>query len=77
MELIVVLVVALLILGPKRLPAAGRSLGKGIQEFKAGLTTRGDSPARVEAPQAAPAVSTAQAERDTAEQAVPPASVST
>ena len=34
MELIIVLVIALLILGPKRLPAAGRSLGQGLKEFK-------------------------------------------
>jgi sec-independent protein translocase protein TatA len=40
MELIVVLVVALLILGPKRLPAAGRSLGQGLKEFKDGITGR-------------------------------------
>ncbi len=33
-HLIVVLVVALLILGPKRLPDAGRALGQGIKEFK-------------------------------------------
>jgi len=33
-ELIVVLVVALIVLGPKRLPEVGRSLGKGIREFK-------------------------------------------
>ncbi len=34
MEIVLVLVVALLVLGPKRLPEAGRSLGKGIREFK-------------------------------------------
>jgi sec-independent protein translocase protein TatA len=34
MELVVVLVVALLVLGPKRLPDAGRSLGRGLREFK-------------------------------------------
>jgi sec-independent protein translocase protein TatA len=33
-ELLLVLVVALVIFGPKRLPELGRSLGKGIREFK-------------------------------------------
>jgi sec-independent protein translocase protein TatA len=37
-ELIIVLVLALLILGPKRLPAAGRSLGQGMREFKDSIT---------------------------------------
>ena len=37
MELVIVLVVALLILGPKRLPQAGRSLGQGMREFKDSL----------------------------------------
>jgi sec-independent protein translocase protein TatA len=37
-EVIVVLVIALLFLGPKRLPEAGRSLGHGIREFKAGMS---------------------------------------
>lgn len=34
MELVIVLIIALLILGPKRLPAAGRSLGAGLRGFK-------------------------------------------
>jgi sec-independent protein translocase protein TatA len=38
MELIVVLVIALVVLGPKRLPDAGRSLGRGMREFKTSLT---------------------------------------
>jgi sec-independent protein translocase protein TatA len=33
-ELVIVLVVALIVLGPKRLPEVGRSLGNGIREFK-------------------------------------------
>jgi sec-independent protein translocase protein TatA len=40
MELIIVLVVALLALGPKRLPDAGRSLGRGMREFKDSITGR-------------------------------------
>jgi sec-independent protein translocase protein TatA len=38
MELIIVLVIALLVLGPKRLPDAGRSLGTGLREFKDSLS---------------------------------------
>jgi sec-independent protein translocase protein TatA len=33
-HLIIVMVVALLFLGPKRLPGAGRALGQGLKEFK-------------------------------------------
>ncbi len=38
MELIVVLVIALIVLGPKRLPEVGKSLGRGVREFKDSLT---------------------------------------
>jgi sec-independent protein translocase protein TatA len=37
-ELIIVLVIALIILGPKRLPEVGRSVGKGMREFKDSLS---------------------------------------
>ena len=40
-DLIVVLVIVLLILGPKRLPGLGKSLGTGMREFKDSIT--GDS----------------------------------
>ena len=33
-ELIVVLAIALIVLGPKKLPEVGRSLGRGMREFK-------------------------------------------
>jgi sec-independent protein translocase protein TatA len=33
-HLLILLSVALLFLGPKRLPAAGRALGQGLKEFK-------------------------------------------
>lgn len=40
-ELIIVLVIALIVLGPKKLPDFGRSLGSGMREFKDSLS--GDS----------------------------------
>ena len=33
-ELLVILVIALIVLGPKKLPEAGRAMGKGMREFK-------------------------------------------
>jgi sec-independent protein translocase protein TatA len=37
-EILIVLAIALIVFGPKRLPEMGRSLGKGIREFKDSLT---------------------------------------
>jgi sec-independent protein translocase protein TatA len=37
-HLIIILAVALLLLGPKRLPEAGRALGQGLKEFKGSIT---------------------------------------
>jgi sec-independent protein translocase protein TatA len=40
-ELIIVLVIVLLIFGPKRLPGLGRQLGSGMREFKDSITGKG------------------------------------
>ena len=37
-ELIVILVIALLVLGPKKLPEVGRSMGRGMREFRDSLS---------------------------------------
>jgi sec-independent protein translocase protein TatA len=37
-HLLFVLVIALLVLGPKRLPEVGRSLGRGIRDFKTAIS---------------------------------------
>jgi sec-independent protein translocase protein TatA len=41
MELIIVLVIVLLIFGPKRLPGLGRQLGSGMREFKDSIAGKG------------------------------------
>jgi sec-independent protein translocase protein TatA len=38
LEIVIVLVIVLLIFGPKRLPDLGRSLGGGMREFKESVT---------------------------------------
>jgi sec-independent protein translocase protein TatA len=49
LEIGLVLIIALVVFGPKRLPDLGQSLGKGIREFKGSVTGETDEPARVEA----------------------------
>jgi sec-independent protein translocase protein TatA len=39
LELIIVLAIALIVLGPKKLPEFGRSIGSGMREFKDSLTS--------------------------------------
>jgi sec-independent protein translocase protein TatA len=48
-ELLIVLVIVLLILGPKRLPSLGRQLGGGIREFRKSIGARRDTPAAPDA----------------------------
>ena len=40
-ELIIVLVIVLLIFGPKRLPGLGKQLGSGMREFKDSISGKG------------------------------------
>jgi sec-independent protein translocase protein TatA len=65
LEIFVVLVVALLVFGPKKLPELGGSVGRGIREFGRGIKGEREEPELVEgaatpapearAPQAEPA----------------------
>jgi sec-independent protein translocase protein TatA len=62
LELIIVLVIVLVIFGPKRLPGLGRSLGRGLREFKDSVTGKdrdrdGDEHRALEPGQAAAAPS--------------------
>ncbi len=48
MEIGIVLIIALVVFGPKRLPELGKSVGKGIREFKGSIA--GDGPSEDETP---------------------------
>jgi TatA/E family protein of Tat protein translocase len=41
LELVIILVIILVIFGPKRLPGLGKQLGTGMREFKDGITGKG------------------------------------
>jgi sec-independent protein translocase protein TatA len=67
-HLLFVLVVALLVLGPKRLPEVGKSLGRGLRDFKTALSTEEqERPNEVVA--STPAEQTTQPAREPAERA--------
>jgi sec-independent protein translocase protein TatA len=53
LEVVVVLIIALVILGPKRLPEIGSSLGKGMRDFKSALAGEHDAEEK-QAPEAKP-----------------------
>ena len=59
----ILVLVLLLVFGPKRLPEMGRSLGKGMRELKDGVTGRDPSPTDA-APRALPPETQGPRERD-------------
>lgn len=71
-EILIVLVIVLVVFGPKRLPDLGRSLGSGMREFKDSITGRSkdededeDEPPALEATTATPVEPRAADERVT------------
>jgi sec-independent protein translocase protein TatA len=50
LELILVLAIALIVLGPKKLPDAGRAMGRGLREFKESLSGKDSEPDDEDAP---------------------------
>jgi sec-independent protein translocase protein TatA len=55
LEIIIILVIVLVIFGPKRLPDLGRSLGRGMREFKDSVTGKDKEREELEAAQMAAA----------------------
>jgi sec-independent protein translocase protein TatA len=72
-DLLVVLLIVLLIFGPKRLPGLGKSIGHGIREFKDGITGKStvDEDERPELTAATATPPAATNDRDAAEVASP------
>jgi sec-independent protein translocase protein TatA len=67
LELAIVLIIALVVFGPKRLPELGKSLGRGIREFKGSVTGEHDDEpepaAEIESPQPPPPEESGDAEK--------------
>jgi sec-independent protein translocase protein TatA len=72
LEIIIILVIVLIVFGPKRLPDLGRSLGRGMREFKDSVTGKDsddDEPRRLAQTEPAPPAepTTTPAERQTSD----------
>jgi sec-independent protein translocase protein TatA len=57
LEIGVLLLIALIVFGPKKLPDLGRSLGKGLREFKGSISGEDDEKPQVTEQVAAPVTS--------------------
>ena len=70
-ELIIVLVIVLVIFGPKRLPSLGRSLGGGMREFKDSVTgkNKDEDPDVIEGPDRSNVTTAAAADEEETETA--------
>jgi sec-independent protein translocase protein TatA len=51
-HLLIVLVIALFVFGPKKLPELGQGLGKGIRSFRDSMKAATEEPEKTETPQA-------------------------
>lgn len=68
LEIVVVLIIALIVFGPKRLPELGRSLGKGIREFRGSVSGENDD--HDERPTPPPGIEAGEGERTAHEEPV-------
>jgi len=66
MELGIVLLIALIFVGPKKLPGLGKSLGSGMREFKDSISGNDKSAIELSAAPAASATPVAEPARETA-----------
>jgi sec-independent protein translocase protein TatA len=66
MEILVLLIIALIVFGPKRLPELGKSLGKGVREFRGSISGEQSNDEEAEEKRQPAAVSTAAHHHDAA-----------
>ncbi len=57
-HLLIILVIALFVFGPKKLPELGQGLGKGIRSFRDSMKTATEEPEKPETPRATPTETT-------------------
>lgn len=65
---LLIILVLLLVFGPKRLPEMGRSLGRGMREFKDSLSGKDDDDDELEKTELTPPPTTTQASEEAAPQ---------